>query len=111
MRPFEKSGGWWVIVSGFALAGLLAVFPPAVSAQGKKSPAPAAKVDLNVATEKELDDLPGVGPATAKKIMAGRSAKPAEVLPGAIDKLTPNGKLPEGGLLAQALSALRTKVS
>jgi len=29
------------------------------------------------------------------------SAKLAEVLPGAIDKLTPNGKLPEGGLLAQ----------
>ena len=39
------------------------------------------------------------------------SARLAEVLPGAIDKLTPNGKLPEGGLLAQALSALRTKVS
>jgi|ERR1700730_6748777 uncharacterized protein YidB (DUF937 family) len=39
------------------------------------------------------------------------SAKLAEVLPGAIDKLTPNGKLPEGGLLAEALSALRTKAS
>ena len=72
MRPFEKSGVWWVIVSGLALAGLLAVFPPAVSAQGKTSPAPAAKVDLNVATEKELEELPGVGPATAKKIIAGR---------------------------------------
>jgi uncharacterized protein YidB (DUF937 family) len=39
------------------------------------------------------------------------SARLAEVLPGAIDTLTPNGKLPDGGLLAQALSALRTKVS
>ncbi|HTI56657.1 MAG TPA: hypothetical protein VMC04_20650 [Verrucomicrobiae bacterium] len=37
------------------------------------------------------------------------SAKLAEVLPGAIDKLTPDGKLPEGGLLAAALTALRAK--
>jgi uncharacterized protein YidB (DUF937 family) len=39
------------------------------------------------------------------------SAKLAEVLPGAIDRLTPNGQLPEGGLLGQALSALRSRVS
>jgi uncharacterized protein YidB (DUF937 family) len=40
----------------------------------------------------------------------GVKAKLAEVLPGLIDKLTPEGKLPEGSLLAQAVDLLKNKI-
>ncbi len=58
-----------IICIGFALPLLLMV---GAMAQNATAPAAAAKVDLNTATAAELDKLPGVGPASAKKIIAGR---------------------------------------
>jgi DNA uptake protein ComE-like DNA-binding protein len=54
----------------FSISVLLATLVSA-SAQAKAKEKPA-KVDLNTASQKELEDLPGVGEATAKKIVAGR---------------------------------------
>jgi competence protein ComEA len=72
------------------------------------------KVDLNKATEKELEALKGVGPATAKKIIAGRPYKSVDELSKAgisaktIEKLKP---LVTVGAAAAAAEKTPAKVS
>ena len=55
-------------------------------------------VDLNSASEKDLEALPGVGPATAKKIVAGRPYKSAD-------------ELKKAGLNDKAVEALKPLVT
>jgi hypothetical protein len=58
----------------------------------KKASANGAKVDLNNASETELESLPGVGPATAKKIIAGRPyTSEADLSKAGVSQRTING--------------------
>jgi DNA uptake protein ComE-like DNA-binding protein len=57
-----------ILVLAAILVWAIALAPSSMSAAGAKT----AKVDLNSATLQELEALPGVGAATAKKIIAGR---------------------------------------
>jgi competence ComEA-like helix-hairpin-helix protein len=52
---------------GALIATLLLVLSVAI-AQAQKQP-PAKPIDLNVANAKELQELPGVGPVTAQRII------------------------------------------
>ena len=78
----------WAVV-GFA--GMLLGLSLPLFAAKEKGP----KIDLNSATEKELESLPGVGAATAKKIIAGRPYSSVSDLSKAgvpaktIEKITP----------------------
>jgi DNA uptake protein ComE-like DNA-binding protein len=84
----------WTAVAALTLALLAA---PGVDAKQPTLPAheTATKVDLNSATQAELENLPGVGEATAKKIIAGRPYASTGDLPKAgvsaatIKKITP----------------------
>jgi competence protein ComEA len=79
---------------GLVTLGLSLTLAGTISAAPQKA-ASAQKVDLNTASAKELEELPGVGEATAKKIIAGRpyasvaDLAEAGVPAGTITKITP----------------------
>jgi DNA uptake protein ComE-like DNA-binding protein len=68
MRKTYKLVGVVLAIATFALGTQVL----GASVLGKQSSNTNAKVDLNSASEQELESLPGVGAATAKKIISGR---------------------------------------
>jgi competence ComEA-like helix-hairpin-helix protein len=63
---------WWSFLSRFSLLSLFLslICLPAVSG-GKKKP-PAQPVNINTANSEQLQTVPGIGPATAGKILQMR---------------------------------------
>lgn len=79
-----------------AVLALTLLAPAGIARAGQaKTTAATAPVNLNTASEADLVALPGVGPATAKKIIAGRpfasvaDLAKAGVPKATIEKLTP----------------------
>jgi DNA uptake protein ComE-like DNA-binding protein len=72
MHMLRRISDWsrFQVVQAACVAAAIALLPLAAHAQ--TAPAVPAKVDINNATQKDLENLPGVGSATAKKIIAGR---------------------------------------
>jgi competence protein ComEA len=83
---------WFFLLTLVLATGLVLNSNPALG-QGKKP-----LVDLNSASEKDLEGLPGVGPATAKKIVAGRPYKSTD-------------ELKKAGLNDKAIEALKPLVT
>ena len=83
----------WVGVLGMIGIAALVLNPSMAYTQGTKQ-----LVDLNKASEKELKDLKGVGPATAKKIIEGRPYK-------SVDDLS------KAGISAKTIEALKPFVT
>lgn len=87
----KRSRLFAVLVS--VVLGLALSAAPAQAAKSK-----AAKVNLNTASQQELEALPGVGEATAKKIIAGRPY-------ASVDDLA------KAGVPASTISKLKSKVT
>jgi len=65
----------WTTLCVFVIAVSLVLSVPGAYGQAKKGP-----VDLNTASQKDLEEIKGVGPATAKKIIAARPYKSVDEL-------------------------------
>lgn len=101
----ERGGGLAGLVQAFQANGLGDVVSSWIgTGQNRSISASQIQSVLGSDAVKQIAAKMGISPDAM-------SVKLAEVLPGAVDRLTPNGQLPEGGALAEVLGALRSKLS
>ena len=82
----------WMTVCAFIIAVSLVLSVPGAYGQAKK-----ALVDLNTASQKDLEEIKGVGPSTSKKIIAARPYKSVD-------------ELKKAGLSAKQIDSIRPYV-
>jgi uncharacterized protein YidB (DUF937 family) len=92
VQAFEAKGLGKIVASWISTGENLPVSPDQIRAA------------LGTAGIQQLAEKVGMAPDTV-------NAKLAELLPVVIDKLTPSGELPKGGMLEQGLSFLRSALS
>ncbi|HMK55585.1 MAG TPA: YidB family protein [Dissulfurispiraceae bacterium] len=99
----KESGGLAGLLSSFKDKGLGDLMQSWIGT-GQNLPISPDQIQQGLGMEQiqQIAQKIGVSPEIAK-------SKLAEFLPAIIDKLTPDGKLPEGGLLSKALDALKSQ--
>jgi uncharacterized protein YidB (DUF937 family) len=105
LQMFGKGGegGLGGLVQAFQSKGLGDIVSSWIGT-GANAPVLASQIS-DVLGKEKIQSLAGKIGLTPDAL----SAKLAEMLPGAIDKLTPEGKLPEAGVLDQVLSMFKGK--
>jgi competence protein ComEC len=71
---------WWVVNPASAPRGPPAEDDRSRSRSGPQERPPTGRINLNTATEHELEALPGIGPVLARRIIAGRPYASVEEL-------------------------------
>lgn len=100
----SKEGGLSGLVQSFQEKGLGDVISSWIST-GQNLPINADQIKQGLGSEtiQNMAAKAGVSPDDL-------SAKLSEILPGVVDKLTPDGTIPEGGLLEKGLEFLKGKL-
>jgi uncharacterized protein YidB (DUF937 family) len=105
MLANRESGGLGGLAQTFQEKGLGGIISSWIGT-GENQPISADQIQQVLGSDvlQKIGDKAGIPPEEL-------SGKLAEVLPGVIDKLTPDGTIPEGGLLEKGMEFLKGKIA